>query len=63
MAKRVLTGCRDCRVCSESGIAGATRKTAKASMALATAGVSSLMLASRRKCGQCGHPGSAHSDK
>ena len=29
MAKRVLTGCRDCRVCSESGIAGATRKTAQ----------------------------------
>jgi len=54
MAKRILTGCRDCRLCSASGIESATRKTAKLSVGIATAGFSSLMLAGRRKCGQCG---------
>jgi hypothetical protein len=63
MAKRILTGCRDCRLCSESGIGSATRKTAKVTAGIATAGFSSLMLAGRRKCGQCGHPASGHSDK
>lgn len=63
MARRILTGCRDCRVCGESGIASATRKTTKLTAGIATAGLSSIMLASRRKCGQCGHPESAHSDK
>ena len=61
MSRKVTRiGCRDCRVCSRDGITDATVRATRATTALATAGFSSILLASRKKCGQCGHPVSAH---
>ena len=63
MAKRVYTGCRDCRKCSISGFGKVGRDTGRGFAALATVGMSELALAATKDCGVCGHALSLHEDE
>lgn len=56
------TGCRDCKECSRSGVSGGIAKMGRGYLALGTVGISSLVRASRKKCGQCGHPRGVHEE-
>lgn len=52
--------CRDCRKCTNSGLANLGRNTARATIGIMTAGVSELALKTRRQCRSCGHQMSLH---
>jgi hypothetical protein len=60
MAKKVKTGCRDCRKCTNSKAANFGRNTGRGFMAYATVGMSELALATRKSCRICGHQLSLH---
>ena len=60
MARKVRTGCRDCRKCTNSMAANFGRNTGRGFMAYTTVGMSEVALASRKKCRICGHQLSLH---
>jgi hypothetical protein len=60
MAEHVKTACRDCKKCTNSMGANAGRDTGRATAALATAGLSEIGFAMRKKCRLCGHQMSLH---
>lgn len=57
MARRVLTGCRDCRSCTNSAFDERRRKFGRSLLFWLTGGIGSR---ARRKCRACGHPISIH---
>jgi len=57
MARRVETGCRDCKRCTNSALANAGRAAARGSANLATLGLASALT---KKCKACGHMMSLH---
>lgn len=60
MPKRVYTGCRDCKNCTNSDLAHTGRKLGRASASVVTLGASELALATQKKCRACGHQLSLH---
>ena len=60
MAIKVQTGCRDCRKCTNSGVANLARDTGRATAAVMTAGISEVGFAFTKKCRGCGHQMSLH---
>lgn len=58
---RVETACRDCKKCMNSGVANLGRNTTRASVAVATAGLSEVGMKFRKTCRLCGHQLSLHS--
>jgi hypothetical protein len=58
MARRVLVGCANCKVCSGSAAGNALRATAGLSAVALTGGFS--LLVPRKKCGACRHKLSDH---
>lgn len=63
MARRVAMGCRDCRKCMNPGIVNAGRNTVKAYLAIATCGLSLLVMSFYRKCRVCDHQLSLHGER
>jgi hypothetical protein len=63
MAKREKR-CRDCKKCTERGIAGFTKKLANTTMIVGTLGTSAVgakaIRGMRQNCPICGHPISMH---
>lgn len=57
----VTTGCRDCKACTNSGVANAGRATGRATAALLTAGMSEVARGFTKNCRICGHKLSLHS--
>jgi len=57
MARRVHTGCRDCKRCTNSAIADAGRAVGRGTANLATLGLASAVT---KKCRACGHAMSLH---
>jgi len=60
MTKRIYTGCRDCKKCTNSVVANFGRNTGRVTAGLMTAGASELGMASMKKCRICGHQLSLH---
>jgi hypothetical protein len=60
VAKRVLTGCNNCKRCTNSGAAEFGRKVGKASAAFVTVGTSVMVGAFTANCRACGHKLSLH---
>ena len=60
MAKRVLTGCMDCKRCTNSGAANAGRRTGRGLTAIATGGLSEAARVTTKNCKACGHKLSVH---
>lgn len=60
MAKRVLTGCRDCKKCVISGVGKAGRGAGRGMAFLMTGGLSEVGMAMTKDCGACGHALSLH---
>jgi len=60
MAKRVETGCRDCRKCTNSAAANLGRNTGRAGAAVLTVGISELAMGFTKNCRVCGHKLSLH---
>ncbi len=52
--------CQNCQVCGMSAVGGAARSSARATMHLATGGVSLVATGLKRKCGVCRHPMGRH---
>ncbi|WP_128645060.1 hypothetical protein [Rhodococcus sp. BS-15] len=61
MPRRVYTGCRDCKNCTNSDLAHTGRKLGRTSAKVATLGASELAMATKKKCRACGHQLSLHS--
>jgi hypothetical protein len=57
--------CRDCRLCTQRGIMGFAKKTAKVGLAVGTLGTSvvasKVINIARKMCPVCGHAMSEHS--
>jgi hypothetical protein len=60
MAKRVQTGCRDCRKCTNSAAANLGRNSGRAGAAIMSVGISELAMGFTKNCGGCGHKLSLH---
>lgn len=60
MAKRVQTGCPNCKRCTNSAVGEGARKAGRAYVALATGGLSEAARAGTRNCRACGHKMSLH---
>jgi len=60
MSKRVLTGCRDCKSCTNSSAAHAGRGAGRFMAKVVSGGTSEAALATRKKCRVCGHQMSLH---
>lgn len=60
MSKRVMTGCRDCKSCTNSSVAHAGRGAGRFMAGMATAGLSEVGIAAKKKCRVCGHQMSLH---
>ncbi|WP_179714670.1 DUF2510 domain-containing protein [Petropleomorpha daqingensis] len=58
--QRVVSACRDCRKCTNSGIANLGRNSGRAGAFLATAGFSELGMMTTKKCRVCDHQLSLH---
>lgn len=61
--RRIKSACRDCKKCTNSGVANAGRNSAKTGVAIMTLGLSSMALSFRKKCRVCDHQLSLHSDR
>lgn len=57
---RVETGCRDCKNCTNSGLANFGRRAGRSSAKLMTLGMSEAVMATTKKCRACGHQMSLH---
>ena len=60
MTTRVVSGCRDCKACTNSGIANAGRATGRAAAAVLTVGGSEFARGFTKNCRACGHKLSLH---
>lgn len=60
MAKRVLTGCGNCKKCNSAKIVRGTRNLTRGIIALSTVGLSEAGMAMAGTCGACGHQMSLH---
>ncbi|MCJ1715415.1 DUF2510 domain-containing protein [Curtobacterium sp. VKM Ac-2922] len=60
MAKRVETGCRDCKKCTNSAAANLGRNSGRASLAVMSLGASELAMGFTKTCRGCGHKMSLH---
>lgn len=59
-AVKVETGCRDCKACTNSGVANAGRGLGRATAAVMTGGVSEMARGFTKNCSICGHKLSLH---
>ncbi len=57
---KVETGCRDCKACTNSGIANAGRGAGRATAAVMTVGLSEVARGFTKNCSVCGHKLSLH---
>lgn len=60
MSKRIQTSCRDCKRCTNSGAANATRAVGRAAANVYTLGAVELF---SKKCKGCGHVMSLHNQE
>jgi len=57
----VTTGCRDCKKCTNSGVANLGRNSGRAGAAVLTLGLSEAVMTATKNCRICGHKLSLHS--
>jgi hypothetical protein len=56
----VTMGCRDCKKCTNSGIANLGRNSGRTGAAVFSLGMSELVMAATKNCNVCGHKLSLH---